>query len=1409
MQYQELNLHEHTLKRPDTYVGSIHPQISTEYILIENKIQKQEIEYTPAILRIFIEALSNAIDNVSRSKQYQVECKNIKVSIDSETGLTCVWNDGLSIPIRHHEKADTWIPDMLFGRLLTSSNYNDEEKRETSGRNGLGISLTNIFSKVFSVELVDPPSGKMYRQEWSGNMKQRSEPKITSSKLKKGYTKVSWIPDFEYFKVEKYTPEFLSLIHKYVFDAAMIVNHSGVSVYLNDVKIGMKSFKDYAKLYTEEDNSELIALTNRDESVSSSCVLLSSIGGGGGYEEISFVNGIYTKEGGVHVDAWSEPIFRLLSQKLNTKFKNLKLTAREIKPYFKIIVNCTLPNPEFATQSKHKLVAPRFNPKVELKDIQNALSWRFIEQIREMVDLKDKMVLKKSESKRAKRIDGFDPANKAGGKDAMKCTLILCEGLSAKTYAVMGIDQGSYFGNTLLKGRDWFGIMPLRGVVMNVRNSPASAILANKEIVNIIQALGVQHSVDYSIEENFKKLRYGRIMILTDADCFTGDTPVLIRKHDLLEITTFRDLYTMKELTDVYVWDHAGWTAIKAIQKKQTTKRIYSISTPSGFIQCTEDHTLMTESGEEKKASELKYGDRLLHFQKSYPMSTYQSSIRSEEAWLLGVFFTLGSMTRHHFTLACSRELQLKIDPLLQSIYGLQGHWSERETIHLESVWLLWIERIPQFLEYLSTELFCSGYAYKKVPTCILNANESAQRAFYRACVECVDCVECSNHTLEIYGQIGAQGLYILLQHLQIPTSIEPHPYNPSVWRLKIDSSSKSDSDLIMDSKSVIQNIWVQDSSEEVYDIETESHTLNAGIGRMIQHNCDGIHIQALILNLFHYLFPSLFYREGFITCMSTPIMKVTYKNEVKRFYDLDTAQKYIQSMKSKSGLTIKYYKGLGTSSDKDVKETFGQKIIEYTADEKTNENMVLLFNKEHSNYRKQWLTEFKAGGSVVSTSSSKFPISDFLNTELIKFSINDCKRSIPHLMDGFKESQRKILYACLKRNLQTPIKVAQLAGYVAENTNYHHGEGCLFDTITKMAQDFVGSNNIPLLFKDGQFGTRMQPNGSDAANARYIFTKLAPITRLILHPEDDSILTYINDDGDLIEPEYYCPILPLVLVNGANGIATGWSTSIPSYHPKVLIEWIRTFLKEDSDNYPELIPYYHGFLGEIVKDSPQKFYSYGKYERKGNKITITELPVGVWIDKYKEYLEDLLENKKIKSLKNYSKPDEILFEITEFKENPIDEALLKLKSPITTTNMVLFNSENRIQKYASPEEILREFCLHRLDYYVKRKEDLLKRIRHEYKITSNKLRFLKENSIEVFKQTEEEIVAHLTKQKYDKIDQQYDYLLNLPIKSFSQHKLQQLTEKKKQQEETIRYLEKVAPKQLWTNDLDALDKKL
>lgn len=275
----------------------------------------------------------------------------------------------------------------------------------------------------------------------------------------------------------------------------------------------------------------------------------------------------------------------------------------------------------------------------------------------------------------------------------------------------------------------------------------------------------------------------------------------------------------------------------------------------------------------------------------------------------------------------------------------------------------------------------------------------------------------------------------------------------------------------------------------------------------------------------------------------------------------------------------IKYYKGLGTNTSAEAKEYFSnlrKHVVKFEWKPEADALIDMAFNKKFAAERRMWLLGYDSN-AFVDTSKGILDYASFINKELIAFSAYDNLRSIPSVIDGLKPSQRKVLFASFKRKLTSEIKVVQLAGYVSEQAGYHHGEQSLHGTIVNMAQQFVGSNNVPLLVPSGQFGTRLQ-GGKDAASARYIFTRLSRYARLLFPEDDDHLLKYLDDDGFPIEPEHYVPVIPLLLVNGAEGVGTGWSSKVPSYNPLAIIDNIRRLL--DQKDMMELTPFYRGFRG-------------------------------------------------------------------------------------------------------------------------------------------------------------------------------------------------------------------------------------
>ena len=642
--YKKLDPITHILERSDMYVGSKRLKNIEEYIATKDedtfKIFKKYINSSPAILRIFVEVLSNAIDNVERSKNTKTPCTTIKVNIDKETGETSVWNDGDIIPIEIHDEEKIYNHSLIFGNLMAGSNYNDEEERLVAGRFGLGSKLTNIFSTKFIVKGLDPNNGKVLEQTWTNNMRNTTEPKITSTKLKTGFTKVTYFPDFKQFDLEEYSDDIISLYTKYIIDAAMFTK---IKVYLNEELIPVNSLETYSELY-DTPTDEKLFIKNKNSEV---LICPANINE---FQHISFVNGTYTRLGGIHVDIWSEVIFRPLVEKFNKKDKP-QVNIKDIKQFFRIFVVATIPNPEFSSQDKEKLEAPKINPDVKQTDINKILKWSVIEDINDIIKMKEMSVLKKSEKKKKgySKIEGLDPANNAGGKLGYQCSLILCEGLSAKTYAVAGIQKGVYDK----AGRDWYGILSLRGKCLNVRNSIPTTIAKNKVITDLIQTLNLRHDLDYTEDKNYKTLSYGKIIFLTDADSVTFDTPCIIKniETDEIEIKPIseindniwvEDKFTLKQYSDCdkyLVWSDKGWTKIKSIMRHKVNKPIFRVLTHTGCVDVTEDHSLLNKNGEEITIKDCEENEtELLHNKYIQEKFIKYDNINQEYAYALGYF---------------------------------------------------------------------------------------------------------------------------------------------------------------------------------------------------------------------------------------------------------------------------------------------------------------------------------------------------------------------------------------------------------------------------------------------------------------------------------------------------------------------------------------------------------------------------------------------------------------------------------------------------------------------------------------------------------------------------------------------------------------------------------------------------
>lgn len=1176
--YQKMEHAEHIYKKPDTYTGSCEKEDISQFIACRAEdetisIQYKVIRWTPAFYKCFDELLVNAYDHKKRmdktidslktteEKATHHSVSTIKVSINEDQSIS-FYNDGDGILVEYMEEHKVYPPELIFGTLLTSTNYDDNEQREWGGRNGYGAKLANIFSKRFEIETVCHVNKKKYKQTFEDNMSKRSKPKITEN-TGKPYTKITWLPDYSRFQMtDGLTDDMKGLIHRRILDIAGISGKT-VKVYFQDKLIESRTFDKYAHLYLSAESKTVVEETDGWSVVATSST-------DDAFEQVSFVNGIYTSRGGTHVEAVADQIKTKLAEFLKKKQK-IDVKPQIIKNQLRLFINATrIVNPVFDSQTKETLKTPKSKfggAQIEISDkfIQNLAKTEILEKIIHQAQFKDQQLLTKTDGakKRRVKVDKLCDANKAGTNESRKCTLILTEGDSAKTMAISGLAE---------VGRDFYGVYPLRGKILNVRDANVQQVVNCSVLNDIKEILGLQSGVVYSKdqmddEKNYP-LRYGKILLMTDQDV-------------------------------------------------------------------------------------------------------------------------------------------------------------------------------------------------------------------------------------------------------------------------------------------------------------------------------DGSHIKGLIMNLFDSLWGSLL-QTGFICSMATPIVKAFKGSDEKVFYTLQDYDKWKQdNERDISKWRIKYYKGLGTSSTKEAKEYFRNlRVITYEPSEedlvpsgsapsspratvdddiKSNQStqsaskkvakvespvnnasnricakLDMAFNKKRADDRKNWLRQYNRN-IYPDYSVQRLTFGKFVDEELIHFSNEDNDRSIPSMIDGLKPSQRKVLFACFKRNLKQEIKVAQLAGYVSEHAAYHHGEVSLEHTIKHMAQDFVGSNNMNLLFPSGQFGSRYQ-GGSDAAQSRYIFTYLHPLTRVLFKKEDDAICQYQEDDGFPIEPKYYYPILPTLLMNGSTGIGTGFSTEIPCYHPIDLCNILTQRIKTNEPITKEranLRMWYRGFKGSITKVNETSCASRGLIEIVNDTtIRIKELPVGKWTQDYIEYLDKMTIERGTKDqpksktaapfIKSYvdnssEKDVDITLKVHEdfvfdcenrAKDGvPEIERRLGVVSMLNTSNLHTFDENGKICKWECVEDLFEHWYGIRVSIYEKRYQRLKNELKRELDIMSYKVRFIEAilaEEIVLKNKKKQTILDELAERGFPKIassvdskEGSYDYLMGMDFYKLTEEEIEDL--KAKTEKKQVEYNALCAKQytDLWLDDIN------
>ena len=1132
--YKKHTHREHVLELPDTYVGSVETTNEHRWIYDEDsgKVTWKRITFNPGLYKIFDEIIVNARDAFIRAAaddSGRVPIKHIEVSIKegAEGCVITVENDGDGIPVELHPTEKVYIPELIFGHLLTSSNYDKTEEKVVGGKNGLGSKLTNIFSRRFTVDIKSTTTEKSYSQTWRKNMSICEKASVRKATGAKGHVRIEFAPDASRFSGAfdddgALTEAMLSVFHTRVVELSAMVGNS-VKVTWNGKVVSTNTFEKYIKLFLRDGMTGLTydACGPRWEVGAVLARHLYSDDDDLPEEKhISFVNGILTKKGGSHVNYVSTHVLKDFCEV--AKKKKIEIKPGQLKDSVVFFVNATIVNPSFDSQTKECLTTPanKFgsSPKFSGKIIDGLVKLGLLEEAKSLLEARAMRDAKKTDGKKRTTLRGLpklEDALIAGTDKSSECTLILTEGDSAATSAISGLN---------VVGREKWGVFPLRGKLLNVKDISVQKFNANEELTAIKRILGLEHGKIYT---DIRQLRYGRIMIMAD-----------------------------------------------------------------------QDH--------------------------------------------------------------------------------------------------------------------------------------------------------------------------------------------------------------------------------------------------------DGSHIKGLIMNLFHTEWPSLL-QKGFICTLMTPLLKASKGSTIVPFYSQAAFTKWSDAREDKGrGWHVKYYKGLGTSTPAEAREWFHDlHEIKYEWDHDSDEAISLAFNKKRSDDRKKWLAHYDPHKMIEADAGGKVGFSRFVHAELIHFSNADNIRSIPHLMDGLKPSQRKIIFSCLKRNLRAEIRVAQLSGYVSEHAAYHHGEASLNSTIIGMAQSFMGSNNINMLRPIGQFGSRLL-GGKDAASPRYIHTFLESIVDTIFRKEDSVLLKYLEDDGLKVEPEHYLPVVPLLAINGTVGIGTGYSTDIPPYRPDEIVTLLKMRLNGELDTLEEraLNPWWFGFRGKTVRIDDVTWATKGLYEIDDEKktITVTELPVGTWTKDYKVFLDGLLTKEGgnefgLKNFEDLYNDVDVKF-VLYFKDEGFDEIEahpeqfeknFRLTSSWKTTNMCCFvpradgdtNSETGsdsgegfvIKKFKCIGDILEAFVEQRLPAYEARRVRILEILVKDMQELEAKRAFLQailDGRLELMRKTDEQIVEGLkacgipalSDPEKAGLVEGYDYVLRMRIDRVKASAVADLVEEVAKKQAEVMRLEKETPATMWLADL-------
>ena len=1422
-EYVKLSDIEHILN-PDTadmYVGSM-DNLTEEQWIPKNDMHKFEfinIDYVPALYKIFDEICVNARDQFTR---YPDDLTNIRFDWNAENGIISIFNDGPGFRIYEDEKEKMYSVEMVLTQTKCGSNFNKKDKT-TGGKYGYGAKLTTIFSSYFKVETVDESRKLKYEQIFKNNLSIIEDPQITKY-TKKPYTRLTFIPDYAKFGMAGLNNEdIIRLFEKRAYDISACTN-AKVKVHLNGNLLPIKTFNDYISLYIGKEPR--VSESNERWEIAVADTISDN------FMQVSFVNGVNTFQGGTHVEYIANQIARKLKAELvkrNAKYQNI--TPNIIKSNMFVFVNSIINDPTFNSQTKGRLET---SPK-NFGSVCN-LSAKFIEDVCKklliarkcvsQLNAKEQMALVKTSGKIKSQISvpKLEDAKNAGTKKSADTYLILTEGDSAKSLAMAGIK---------VIGSENFGVFPLRGKLLNVRGANMKRVLENEEINHLKTILGLEHNKIYT---DASQLRYGHILIFTDADVDGSHIKGLI--------INFIHYYWPSLMKNIPSFITAMRTPmIKAIKGKQMVE----FFSKGQYDQWLEKNSangwnikyykgLGTSTSLEAQDYFKRFDDLILEF--TYNGKKDDSRIElafandkadARKAWLK-------HYDPYHFTDNSKHQISLSefiddefihysTDDNSRSIPNVIDGLKEGQRKIIFAAFKKGINKdikIAQFGAYVA-EVSSYHHGEKSVQDTITKMTQNF--------------VGSNNiELLEPSGQCGclSPNTYVLLwdgyikqaRDIKIGDLLIDDKGNPTAvkqltcGRDQMYKISHDDNSYIVNSQHILtlickkHKVVVKDVLNGGYDIHyfdgknmNVYHTNDVDniLSKIPDNNVFDISIENYMK--FHPDVQKLFcavYNYTPINWEKKPVKINPYILGFwigNNFHNLNDDQwdifyNYICNELQKYNPNI-------INNCVILDREFAELI------DKNGYNNISGIKDEYLGNSIENRLELLAGlidaigvinNSIEIKNALLFCNENVINSN-IQYLVHSLGYNIKPIIYGFKisgENLDKIPSKLHRREIANLSFDCQFCDEITiENAGY--GEFIGWDVGGRfLLEKFTITHNSRLL------------GGKDAASPRYIYTRFSALTKAIFKEEDFPLLDYLEDEGLKIEPNYYVPIIPLILTNGAQGIGTGYSLNSPNYNPVDIAN--NLYNKLDGKKLIQMVPWYRNFSGNITKIANNKFITKGCYQIvKPNVIKITELPIGVWTTNYKEdFLETIcitnkesIRKKLIKSYDNTSSNIDVEFTLTfipdEFERLKNKEIIngcngfeleLKLVSKISADNVWLFDKDNTIKKYASPLKIIEEFYEIRIEYCKKRKAYILADLKSQLIKLQAKIKFIRSvvnGEIVINNKSREIIISMLENNEFPRLDKNsddeeassnfggYRYLLGMPLYTLTHEKIVEL----------------------------------